>query len=123
MRYNKRVEEAQRRWIMIKEKNDISELINEPIKGQNGISEPINELIKGQNGISEPINEPIKCDLGKLLLTTITQMSYCTKNDLAFKLNLSVAKIKRLITELQKAGKLKRIGSNKKGQWIVVKTE
>ena len=98
---------------MIKGKNSISELINEPIKEQNGIGELINE----------PINELIKGDLGNLLLTTIMQMPYCTKNDLAFKLNLSVAKIKRLITELQKAGKLKRIGSNKKGQWIVVKTK
>ena len=93
------------------------EVVNE--SGQKGISETINEPITGQKGISETING----DLYNLLLKTIMQMPYCTKNELALNLNLSVAKIKRLITELQKTGKLKRIGSNKKGQWIVVKTE
>ena len=97
--------------------------VNEPINGQNSISEPINEPINGQNSIAKIPDMKSKDDFCNLLLKTIIQMPYCTKNELAIKLNLSVAKIKRLIADLQKAGKLKRVGSNKKGLWIVVKNK
>ena len=43
-----------------------------------------------------------------------------TQKDIGRRLDISVATVKRLMSSLQKSGKLQRKGSSRKGSWIII---
>ena len=43
-----------------------------------------------------------------------------TQKDIGRKLDISIATVKRLMSSLQKSGKLQRKGSSRKGSWIII---
>ena len=69
---------------------------------------------------NEPINEPIN-ERQKAILSLIKQNPSLNREELAEKANLSLATIKREITTLRSNGYIDREGSNKNGQWIILK--
>ena len=77
-------------------------------------NEPINKPI------NEPINEPIN-DREISVLRIIKGSPYLKREDLAKKANISLATLKRVLYELRKKGFLTRTGSNKRGQWLILK--
>lgn len=60
-------------------------------------------------------------DLQTKLLRCIEQDAACTQKEYATKLNVSLTTVKRLFTKLQKDKRLAREGTNRKGQWKVMK--
>ena len=73
-----------------------------------------NVLINEQSQEQEQTKE-------NLLIALLTGQPDITQKIMAKKLNLTDRSVRRIISDLQKQGKLKRIGSNKKGQWLVIK--
>ena len=69
---------------------------------------------------NEPINEPIN-DREISVLRIIKGSPYLKREDLAKKANISLATLKRVLYELRKKGFLTRTGSNKRGQWLILK--
>lgn len=81
---------------------------NEPI------NDPINELI------NKLINKDIT-ERQRTILYLIKQNPSFSRDELAEKTGLSLATIKREITILRKNGYIDRDGSNKNGQWLILK--
>ena len=76
--------------------------------------------IKGSDGIAgDPINDPIKSDLINDLLNALTETPAATYDDLAAKLGVSAATVKRRLAELKNSGAITREGSKKAGTWKV----
>ena len=73
-----------------------------------------NVLINEQSQEQEQTKE-------NLLIALLIGQPDITQKIMAKKLNLTDRSVRRIISDLQKQGKLKRIGSNKKGQWLVIK--
>lgn len=74
--------------------------------------------------ISEPINEPINellTERQQAIIAVIQQNPTLNREELANKIGLSVATLKREITILREKGYIDRKGSNKSGQWLVRK--
>ena len=76
-------------------------------------NEPINEPI------NEPVNEPVN-ERQQTILSIMKQSPSIIREDLANKLGISLATLKRELTSLRKEGYITRSGSDKNGQWIVV---
>ena len=76
-------------------------------------NEPINEPI------NEPVNEPVN-ERQQTILSIMKQNPSIIREDLANKLGISLATLKRELTSLRKKGYITRSGSDKNGQWIVV---
>ena len=76
--------------------------------------------VKGSSGGSASSGDPIKSDLINDLLNAITEKPDATYDELAAKLGVSPATIKRRLADLKKAGTIERIGSKKAGTWKVV---
>ena len=70
--------------------------------------------------INEPINEPLT-DRQLAILTTIKQSPFINRDDLAGKVNISLATLKRELTTLRKNGYISRRGGNKNGSWLLLK--
>ena len=74
--------------------------------------------------LNEPINEPINeaiTERQKAILSLILQKPLSNRDELAEKTGLSLATIKREITILRKNGYIDRDGSNKNGQWLILR--
>ena len=69
--------------------------------------------------INEPINEPVN-ERQQTILSIMKQNPFIIREDLANKLGISLATLKRELTSLRKEGYITRSGSDKNGQWIVV---
>lgn len=68
----------------------------------------------------DPINDPINLnDREQSIINLLRNDSTLTRNDMAEKLNCSDSTIKRLLKAMVEKGIIKRIGSNKKGEWII----
>ena len=81
-------------------------------------NEPINEPI------IEPIIEPINEHLSNrqiAIIMAIKEQSFFTRDDLAKEVGVSLATLKREISILRKNGYIGRGGSNKNGQWLLLK--
>ena len=76
-------------------------------------NEPINEPI------NEPVNEPVN-ERQQTILSIMKQNPSIIREDLANKLGISLATLKRELTSLRKEGYITRSGSDKNGQWIVL---
>ena len=73
---------------------------------------------------NEPINEPINESLSNRQIAIIKAIQECpflTRDELAKKVGVSLATLKREITILRKNCYIGRDGSNKNGQWILLK--
>ena len=69
--------------------------------------------------INEPVNEPVN-ERQQTILSIMKQNPSIIREDLANKLGISLATLKRELTSLRKEGYITRSGSDKNGQWIVV---
>ena len=76
--------------------------------------------VKGAAVTSDLISDPIKSDLINDLLNAITEKPDATYEELAAKLGVSPATIKRRLADLKKTGTIERVGSKKAGTWKVV---
>ena len=68
---------------------------------------------------NEPVNEPVN-ERQQTILSIMKQNPSIIREDLANKLGISLATLKRELTSLRKEGYITRSGSDKNGQWIVV---
>ena len=68
---------------------------------------------------NEPVNEPVN-ERQQTILSIMKQSPSIIREDLANKLGISLATLKRELTSLRKEGYITRSGSDKNGQWIVV---
>lgn len=68
---------------------------------------------------NEPVNEPVN-ERQQTILSIMKQSPSIIREDLANKLGISLATLKRELTSLRKEGYITRNGSDKNGQWIVV---
>lgn len=70
---------------------------------------------------SDPLNEPINLTDREKYITNMLRMdSTLTRSDMAEKLNCSESTIKRTLKSMVDKGIIKRIGSKKNGQWIIL---
>ena len=67
----------------------------------------------------DPISDPIKSDLINDLLNALVETPAATYDELAAKLGVSPATVKRRLADLKKAGTITREGSKKAGTWKV----
>lgn len=79
-------------------------------------NEPVNE------SVNEPVNEPVN-ERQQAILSTMKQNPSITRENLANKLDVSIATLKRELTSLRKKGYISRRGSDKNGQWIILKNQ
>ena len=73
---------------------------------------------------NEPINEPINEHLSNrqiAIIMAIKEQPFFTRDDLAKEVGVSLATLKREISILRKNGYIGRGGSNKNGQWLLLK--
>ena len=68
---------------------------------------------------NEPVNEPVN-ERQQTILSIMKQSPSIIRENLANKLGISLATLKRELTSLRKEGYITRNGSDKNGQWIVV---
>ena len=71
---------------------------------------------------NEPVNEPVN-ERQQAILSTMKQNPSITRENLANKLDVSIATFKRELTSLRKKGYISRRGSDKNGQWIILKNQ
>lgn len=69
---------------------------------------------------NEPVNEPVN-ERQQAILSAMKQNPSITREDLANKINVSLATLKRDLVSLKKAGYITRSGSDKNGHWILIK--
>lgn len=83
-------------------------------------NEPVNESVN--ESVNEPVNEPVN-ERQQAILSTMKQNPSITRENLANKLDVSIATLKRELTSLRKKGYISRRGSDKNGQWIILKNQ
>lgn len=70
---------------------------------------------------NDPINDPIKLTVRENdILNLLREEPTLTYSAMAEKLMCSESTVKRTLQLMAKKGIIKRIGSNKKGEWILV---
>lgn len=81
-------------------------------------------LLGHEELIGDPINDPININKREqYIINLLRNDSTLTRSDMAEKLNCSDSTIKRLLKSMVEKGIIKRIGSNKKGEWIILINE
>ena len=72
-------------------------------------------------GHDDSINDPIKLDGRELkIIELLREETGLTRKEMAARLDCSDSTIKRCLQSMVEKGVLKRIGSNKKGEWIIL---
>lgn len=74
--------------------------------------------------VTEPVNEPVNEPVSKrqqAVLSAMKQNLSITREILANKLNVSLATLKRELSSLRRKGYITRSGSDKNGQWVILK--
>ncbi len=69
---------------------------------------------------NEPVNEPVN-ERQRAILSAMKQFPSITRDELANKLDVSLATLKRELTSLRKRGYIARSGSDKNGQWLILR--
>ena len=69
---------------------------------------------------TEPVNEPVS-KRQQAVLSAMKQNLSITREILASKLNVSLATLKRELSSLRQKGYITRSGSDKNGQWVILK--
>lgn len=71
--------------------------------------------------INDPINDPIKLvEREKMIVELLRAEPNLTRSEMAERLNCSDSTVKRALQSMVGKGVIKRIGSNKKGEWIIL---
>ena len=71
--------------------------------------------------INDPINDPIKLEgREKQIFDIVYENPSLTRVEMAKRIGCSESTVKRTLQKLMDKGAIKRIGSNKKGEWIIV---
>ena len=71
--------------------------------------------------INDPINDPIKLEgREKQILDIVYENPSLTRVEMAKRIGCSESTVKRTLQKLIDKGVIKRVGSNKKGEWIIV---
>ena len=83
---------------------------------QNGVIDPKERDIDDTNDTKV---EPIDTNEEAILRILRTDPK-ATQKDVVGMLGVSLATVKRLMNSLQKAGKIRRKGSNRSGSWVVI---
>ena len=82
------------------------------------------EAKTGDDPINDPINDPIKKvspdEREQKIINILRSNSGVTRTQLAEKLGCSEATVKRTIQAMSQKGLLRRIGSNKRGEWVII---
>lgn len=79
-----------------------------------GHGDPINDLI----------NDPIKLgEREKQIIELLQKEPDLTRSEMAQHLKCSDSTVKRALQTMVEKGVIRRIGSNKKGEWIIMKQE
>ena len=81
-------------------------------------NEPVNEPVN--EPANEPVNEPVN-KRQQVILSAMKQNPSIIREDLANELGISLATLKRELTSLRKKGYITRSGSDKNGQWLIIK--
>ena len=75
-------------------------------------------------GQNDPINDPIKLnDRENQIIELLREKSDITRKEMAECLGCSDSTVKRALQSMVEKGAIKRIGSNKKGEWIILEGE
>ena len=78
-------------------------------------------LLGQDEPINDPINDPIKLDgREKQIVKLLREEADLTRKEMAERLGCSDSTVKRTLQSMVKKGAIKRIGSNKKGEWILL---
>ena len=78
-------------------------------------------LLGHDEPINDPINDPIKLDgREKQIVELLREEADLTRKEMAERLGCSDSIVKRTLQSMVKKGAIKRIGSNKKGEWIIL---
>ena len=72
-------------------------------------------------GHDDPINDPIKLDdREQQIIELLREKSDLTRKEKAARLECLDSTVKRCLQTMVEKGAIKRIGSNKKGEWIIL---
>jgi predicted HTH transcriptional regulator len=75
----------------------------------------------GSDPINDPINDPIKLDdRERIIIRLIRDNQGITRNQIAEIIGCSESTVKRCIQKMTADNIIRRIGSNKNGEWIVL---
>ena len=78
-------------------------------------------LLGHDEPINDPINDPIKLDDRELqIIELLREKSDLTRKEMAARIECSDSTVKRCLQSMVEKGVIKRIGSNKKGEWIIL---
>ena len=78
-------------------------------------------LLGHDEPINDPINNPIKLSERELqIIELLCEESNLTRKEMANRLECSDSTVKRCLKSMVEKGAIKRIGSNKKGEWIIL---
>lgn len=78
-------------------------------------------LLGHDEPINDPINNPIKLSERELqIIELLCEESGLTRKEMANRLECSDSTVKRCLKSMVEKGAIKRIGSNKKGEWIIL---
>ncbi len=79
-------------------------------------------LLGHDEPINDPINDPIKLDeREKQIIELLRDEANLTRKEIAERLGCSDSTVKRALQSMVEKGAIKRIGSNKKGEWIIIR--
>ena len=79
-------------------------------------------LLGHDDPINDPINDPIKLDdREKKILDLLRERPGLSRQKMAEILECSDSTVKRSLQAMVEKGAIKRIGSNKSGEWIITK--
>ena len=78
-------------------------------------------LLGHDDPINDPINDPIKLNARELqLIELLRKEPGLTRKDMAARLECSDSTVKRCLQSMVEKGVIKRIGSNKNGEWTIM---
>ncbi len=78
-------------------------------------------LLGHDDPINNPINDPIKLNARELeFIELLRDEPGLTRKDMAARLECSDSTVKRCLQSMVKKGAIKRIGSNKNGEWTIM---
>ena len=78
-------------------------------------------LLGHDEPINDPINDPIKLDdREQQIIELLREKPDLTRKEMAARLECSDSTVKRCLQSLVEKSVIKRIGSNKKGEWIIL---
>ena len=98
--------------------NDTLESVDDTLAVKNDTLEDGGDTLALENDTLASENDEA---LETKLLALIREDPHLTQQQLAERLNVSVITVKRLMTHLQEHAQIKRVGSKRYGQWIILR--